>query len=72
MPPKHKQKQPTLLAQLIGKRLRSARVCAGMPAKQVAERLNYQNATQVSLAEKGERVPHSQCLSNTLGFMQYL
>ncbi|MCQ4247160.1 hypothetical protein CXK93_00480 [Stutzerimonas decontaminans] len=45
------------LAKTIGKRLRIARSCAGMPANIAAQRLGYTNATQVSLAEKGERTP---------------
>lgn len=45
------------LAQTIGKRLRIARSCTGMPANIAAQRLGYSNATQISLAEKGERTP---------------
>ena len=45
------------LTQTIGQRLRVARLAAAMLAKTAAERLGYQNATQVSLAEKGERIP---------------
>ncbi|KQN40096.1 hypothetical protein ASE98_14315 [Pseudomonas sp. Leaf48] len=45
------------LARSIGKRLRAARTCAGMKASIAAERLGYSNATQISLAEKGERIP---------------
>lgn len=45
------------LAKTIGKRLRIARSCAGMPANVAAQRLGYTNATQVSLAENGERTP---------------
>lgn len=45
------------LAKTIGKRLRIARSCTGMPANIAAQRLGYTNATQISLAEKGERTP---------------
>ncbi|MFC4861223.1 helix-turn-helix domain-containing protein [Pseudomonas sp. MAHUQ-62] len=45
------------LAQTIGQRLRIARSCAGMPANIAAQRLGYANATQITLAEKGERTP---------------
>ena len=45
------------LAQTIGKRLRIARSCAGMQANIAAQRLGYTNATQISLAENGERIP---------------
>jgi transcriptional regulator with XRE-family HTH domain len=45
------------LAQTIGKRLRIARSCAGMQANTAAQRLGYTNATQISLAENGERIP---------------
>jgi transcriptional regulator with XRE-family HTH domain len=45
------------LARTIGARLRVARVAAQMPASSVAEQLGYQGQTQVSLAEKGERIP---------------
>lgn len=53
MNPEHARR----LAQTIGKRLRIARSCTGMPANIAAQRLGYTNATQVSLAEKGERTP---------------
>jgi transcriptional regulator with XRE-family HTH domain len=45
------------LARTIGTRLRAARVAAQMPASSVAEQLGYRGQTQVSLAEKGERIP---------------
>jgi len=45
------------LALTIGKRLRIARSCAGMQANIAAQRLGYTNATQISLAENGERIP---------------
>lgn len=45
------------LALTIGKRLRIARSCAGMQANLAAQRLGYTNATQISLAENGERIP---------------
>lgn len=45
------------LARTIGARLRVARVAAQMPASSVAEQLGYRGQTQVSLAEKGERIP---------------
>lgn len=45
------------LARTIGARLRAARVAAQMPASSVAEQLGYRGQTQVSLAEKGERIP---------------
>lgn len=45
------------LGQTIAQRLRIARSCAGMPANIAAQRLGYANATQISLAEKGERTP---------------
>ncbi|MFO1878943.1 helix-turn-helix transcriptional regulator [Pseudomonas aeruginosa] len=45
------------LSKTIGQRLRVARSCAGMQAKIAAERLGYSNATQISLAENGERIP---------------
>lgn len=45
------------LALTIGKRLRLARSCAGMQANIAAQRLGYTNATQISLAENGERIP---------------
>lgn len=45
------------LAQTIGKRLRIARSCAGMQANIAAQYLGYTNATQISLAENGERIP---------------
>lgn len=45
------------LARTIGTRLRGARVAAQMTASSVAEQLGYQGQTQVSLAEKGERIP---------------
>lgn len=45
------------LARTIGARLRAARIAAKMPASSVAEQLGYQGQTQVSLAEKGERIP---------------
>lgn len=45
------------LAQTIGKRLRIARSCAGMQANIAAQRLGYTNATQISLAENGARIP---------------
>ncbi|MDX1368246.1 hypothetical protein [Pseudomonas sp.] len=45
------------LARTIGARLRAARIAARIPASSVAEQLGYQGQTQVSLAEKGERIP---------------
>lgn len=45
------------LSKTIGQRLRVAHSCAGMQAKIAAERLGYSNATQISLAESGERIP---------------
>lgn len=45
------------LARTIGGRLRAARMAAEMSASSVAEELGYQGQTQVSLAEKGERIP---------------
>lgn len=45
------------LARTIGARLRAARIAAQMPASSVAEQLGYRGQTQVSLAEKGERIP---------------
>jgi len=45
------------LARTIGGRLRAARIAAEMSASSVAEKLGYQGQTQVSLAEKGERIP---------------
>lgn len=45
------------LARTIGKRLRAARIAAQMPASLAAEQLGYRGQTQVSLAEKGERIP---------------
>ncbi|OCX15401.1 hypothetical protein BBI09_16670 [Stutzerimonas xanthomarina] len=46
-----------ILARTIGKRLKAARFAAKMSAHSVAGQLGYKNATQVSLAENGERVP---------------
>jgi transcriptional regulator with XRE-family HTH domain len=57
-----KTEQSRLLAQTVGKRLRVARSCAGMPANIAAQRLGYTNATQISLAENGERIPPLQTL----------
>jgi len=45
------------LARTIGTRLRAARIAAQMPAISAAKQLGYQGQTQVSLAEKGERIP---------------
>ncbi len=45
------------LACTIGKRLRAARIAAKLHMSNVAERLGYQNQTQVCLAETGVRVP---------------
>lgn len=52
-----KQEYARNLAKAIGKRLRIARSCAGMQANIAAQRLGYTNATQISLAENGERIP---------------
>lgn len=52
-----KTEHTNTLARTIGARLRAARLAARMTASSVADQLGYQGQTQVSLAEKGERVP---------------
>lgn len=51
------ESKPENLSKVIGRRLRAARHAAAIPANVASRSLGYQNATQISLAEKGERIP---------------
>lgn len=45
------------LAKQLGRRMRAARISAKVSEQEAADLLGHRNATQISLAEKGERVP---------------
>lgn len=57
-----RRKENDALRAIIGARMRSARTLNGMSQEDCAKDLGYSNSTQLSLAEKGDRLPPTAIL----------